>query len=169
MWATDRFRLVFSGAITKERAIAAGWPCSICFLRFNVAHQSAPIQHQNRGNPSASLRLQDVTSHTGIEPLPVAQAVSSLERCLLFFRTNSIYRAFTGGHSRAQSISLPCDQDRCLAHSLSPTPKRHATVPLYNIFSTSAVRIEAEYTIVPITNPIHFISLGSPPGTVVVG
>jgi hypothetical protein len=76
-----------------HRKVQRSWsllPCSCSeqFLRSSNAHLEL-VQHQNRRNPSATFRLRDITSHAGRGPLQVAQAISSLERLLLFSRTTA--------------------------------------------------------------------------------
>lgn len=122
--------------------------------------KTAGVSRQVSGcKTSATLVLDPYALH---RPYPVSSDH------FLYSRKNSICRAYTARHSRAQSITLPCDQDWCLAHSLSPTSKRHATASLCNIISTCAVRIDPEYTIVGIANSARCISQGSPPGSLVI-
>jgi hypothetical protein len=73
----------------KEQRSCLPCSCSEQSLRSSIAHHLELVQHQNRRNPSAPFRLQDITSHAGRGPLQVAQAISSLERLLLFSRTTA--------------------------------------------------------------------------------
>ena len=135
-----------------KRPVFSRWRF-VQFLRLST------VQHQTRRNPSANLPLQDITSHTGIGPLQVAQAKSSLDRLPLFFRADSICRALTGGYNRAQSISLLCNQDRVWPQHSSDTPLYPSAT--YSPRALCASKLNTRSF--SVTNPAQFISLGSPP------